>query len=171
VADLIDQHFPKGGALSLKVWSDKAPGDAYVEDENLRLHVVSETPAFLRIDYYQADGKIVHLLPHPLINNQVKAGERFTLGGKGNAFQFKVAPPFGTEMLTVVASQSPIDGKSEAATGELNGSYVDRLSRQLQTYVTQGKAAAAYVRIQTQPHGVRRPGAIAPKPVLSEEKR
>jgi len=171
VADVIDQHFPKGGAFHLKVWSAKAPGDAYVEDENLLLYVVSETSAFLRIDYYQADGKIVHLLPRPLINNQVRAGERFTLGGKGNAFQFKVAPPFGTEMLTVVASQSPIESQAEAATGELNGPYVEQLSHQLQTYVTQGKAAAAYVRIQTQPHSARRPDAMAPQPVLSNEKR
>jgi type II secretory pathway predicted ATPase ExeA len=151
VADLIDQGFPKGGAFGLKVWSDKAPGEAYVKGENLIIYVMADTPAFLRIDYYQADGKIVHLLPRPLINNRVQAGQRFTLGGNGNAFQFKVAPPFGMEMLTVVASQRPIDMKSGMETDTLNAPYVARLSRQLQTYGTQGKVAAAYVRIQTRP--------------------
>ncbi len=153
VANLMDQHFPKGGAFDLKVWSDKAAGEPYLEGENLVLYVRSETSAFLRIDYYQADGQIVHLLPHPLVDNQVQAGQPFTLGGNSHAFQFTVAPPFGMEMLTVVASQNPIDLKAETATGELNDPYIEHLSHQLQTYGTQGKAAAAYVRIQTRPQG------------------
>jgi general secretion pathway protein A len=170
VVDLIDQHFPKGGAFALKVWSDKAPGETYVEGENLILHVMAETPAFLWIDYYQADGKIVHLLPHPLINNQVQAGQRFTLGGNGNAFQFKVARPFGMEMLTVVASQKPMDMKVDTASGRLNNAYVEHLSRRLQTYSSQGKTAAAYVRIQTQPQGSTRTKSTALQPVLSNGK-
>jgi hypothetical protein len=168
--DLIDQHFPKGGAFGLKVWSDKAPGETYVEGEHLILYVMTETPAFLWIDYYQADGKIVHLLPHPLINNQVQAGQRFTLGGNDNAFQFKVARPFGTEMLTIVASQKPIDRSVDTASDELNNSYVDHLSRRLQTYSSQGKAAAVYVRIQTQPQGSTRTKSTALQPVLSNGK-
>ncbi|PON17739.1 hypothetical protein C2W62_11675 [Candidatus Entotheonella serta] len=159
VSSLIDQHFPKGGAFDLKVWSDKAPGQAYVENENLILYVESEAPAFLRIDYYQADGKIVHLLPNPLIDNRVQAGQRFVLGNEGNAFQFKVAPPFGTEMLTVMASQHPIESQAGTGTGELNRSYIDQLSRQLQTYGPQGKSAAAYVRINTQLQRPSRPDA------------
>lgn len=170
VANLFDRHFPKGGAFGLKVWRNKAPQEAYIEGENLILHVISETSAFLQIDYYQADGQIVHLLPNPLINNQVPAGQRLTLGGSGNAFQFKVAPPFGTEMLTVLASQTPIDIETETTTGELNALYVDHLSRQLQTYGAQGKAAAAYVRIQTQPHGRSRPDATALQPVSNHGK-
>ncbi len=150
VANLIDQHFPKGGAFGLKVWSDRAAGEAYAEGEKLVLHVMSASPAFLRIDYYQADGKIVHLLPNPLMSNRVAADQRFTLGGDGNMFQFNVSPPFGTEMLAVVASLKPIDTEA-TSTGELNHSYVDHLSRRLQTYGAQGQAAAAYIRIQTQP--------------------
>jgi type II secretory pathway predicted ATPase ExeA len=161
VANLIDQHFPKGGAFGLKVWSDKAPGEAYVEGDNLILYAMAETPAFLWIDYYQADGKIVHLLPRPLINNEIRAGQRFTLGGNDNVFQFKVSQPFGMEMLTVVASQQPIDMNEELASGELNDAYVSRLSRQLQTYSDEGKAAAAYIRIQTQPQGRTRHNTTA----------
>ncbi|WP_089940134.1 DUF4384 domain-containing protein [Candidatus Entotheonella palauensis] len=151
VVNLIDQHFPKGGAFGLEVWSNKAQGKAYAEGEKLILYVRSESRAFLRIDYYQANGKIVHLLPDPLISNQARAGQRFTIGGSGSTFQFKVAPPFGTEMLTVMASQKPINRPTETETGELNDRYLSELSRQLRTYVTQGEAAAAYIRIQTQP--------------------
>ncbi len=151
VASLIDQHFPSGGAFRLKVWGNKVSDEAYAEGERLVLHVMAESPAFLRIDYYQADGKIVHLLPNPLMSNRVEASQQFTLGGDGHAFQFKVAPPFGTEMLTVVASRQPIEIGTETSTEELNDSYVDRLSRRLQTYGSQGKTAATYLRIQTQP--------------------
>jgi general secretion pathway protein A len=167
VANLIDQHFPEGGAFDLQIWGNKAPDQAYIEDENLILYVMSDTAAFLRIDYYQADGKIVPLLPNPLINNQVRAGQRFTLGGNGNSVQFKVAPPFGVEMLTVVASQNPIDINAEVATHELNAGYIEHLSRQLQAYETQGKTAVAYVRIQTQRQGGSRPHATALQPASS----
>jgi general secretion pathway protein A len=170
VANLIDQHFPKGGAFGLKVWSDKAPGEAYVEGEHLVLYVIAEAPAFLWIDYYQADGKIVHLLPRPLVNNHVQAGQRFTLGGDDTVFQFQVAQPFGMEMLTVVASQHPIEAKVETASSELNNAYIDRLSRQLQTYSAQGAAAAAYLRIQTQPQGGARPKTTVRQSELSNGK-
>jgi general secretion pathway protein A len=170
VANLIDQHFPKGGAFGLKVWSDKAPGEAYVEGEHLVLYVIAEAPAFLWIDYYQADGKIVHLLPRPLVNNHVQAGQRFALGGDDTVFQFQVAPPFGMEMLTVVASQQPIDAQMETAGGELNDAYIDRLSRQLQTYSAQGEAAAAYLRIQTQPPGRSRAKTAVRQSELSNGK-
>ena len=157
VAALIDQHFPQGGAFGLKVWSNKAPGETYVEGEPLILYVMAEAPAFLWIDYYQADGQIVPLLPHPLISNQAQAGQRFTLGGAGSAFQFTVAPPFGAEMLTVVASPTPIDAAAGAAADASGDLDLDRLSRRLQTYGSQGKAAAAYVRIRTQREGAARP--------------
>ena len=157
VAALIDRHFPQGGAFGLKVWSNKAPGETYVEGEPLILHIMAEAPAFLWIDYYQADGQIVSLLPHPLISNQAQAGQRFTLGGAGSAFQFTVAAPFGAEMLTVVASPTPIDAAAGAAVGATGDLDVDRLSRLLQAYGAQGRAAAAYVRIRTQREGAARP--------------
>ncbi len=135
---------------------------------SLKPHVQSETSAFLRIDYYQADGKVVHLLPNPLIDNRVQAGQRFTLGGDGNAFQFTVAPPFGTEMLTVVASQQPIDSQVETAFSDLDGAYIEQLARQLQAYGTQGEAAAAYVRIQTQPQERSHPDATQLRPGMSK---
>ena len=170
VAALIDQHFPQGGAFGLKVWSNKAPGETYVDGERLVLHVAAETPAFLWIDYYQADGQIVRLLPHPLISNQTQAGQRFTLGGAGNAFQFTVAPPFGMEMLTVVASQTPIDLAAGTAVGAAGDLDIDDLSRRLQTYGSQGKAAAAYVRIRTQPRGAARPQSTGLQPLLQHGK-
>lgn len=171
VATLIDQHFPRGGAFGLKVWSDKAPDEAYVEGEKLVLYVKSDIQAFLRIDYYQADGKVVHLLPNPLIDSQVQAGQRFTLGGSGNAFQFKVAAPFGTEMLVVIASPKPIEIETATATGELNDAYVDRLSRQLRMYEAQGKAAATYIRMQTQPQRHVHSEATDEQPVSSSEQQ
>jgi hypothetical protein len=170
VAALIDQHFPKGGAFDLQVWSNKTSGDNYVEGENLILYVTSETSAFLRIDYYQADGQIVQLLPHPLMSNQVQAGQRFTLGEPGHVFQFKVSPPFGMEMLTVVASQKPVKTQRERTTGELNRSYVERLSHQLEAYIAQGDVAAAYVRIQTQPKDGTRAEGTGLQPMSRSER-
>jgi murein DD-endopeptidase MepM/ murein hydrolase activator NlpD len=149
VVDLMRHHFPNGGAFPLRVWVNKGSKEMYTEGENLLVHVLSEQNAHLQMDYYQADGQVVHLLPHPLDNNQVEAGEIFSWGKPDNTFQFKVVPPFGVEMLAVVASRSPLDASQGGPTIELATQYLERLGKRLETYKAQGHAAIAHVRIRT----------------------
>ena len=150
VVDLMRHHFPNGGAFPLRVWVNKGSEEVLTEGENLLVHVWSEQSAHLQMDYYQADGQVVHLLPHPLDHNQVEAGEILSLGKPGNAFQFRVVPPFGVEMLTVVASRSPLGARQDGPYVEPAAQYLERLGKRLEAYQAEGNAAIAHIRIRTQ---------------------
>jgi hypothetical protein len=128
---------------------NKGSKERYTEGEHLLVHVLSDQSAHLQMDYYQADGQVVHLLPHPLDRNRVEAGEIFSLGKPDNAFQFAVVPPFGVEMLTVVASPRPLDGNQSGPTIEPAERYLDRFAKRLEAYKVQGNTAIAHIRIQT----------------------
>ena len=151
VVDLMRQHFPNGGAFPLRVWVNKGPEEVYTEGENLLVHVLSDHSAYLQMDYYQADGQVVHLLPHSLDSNWVDAGKMFSLGKPDNALQFAVAPPFGIEMLTVVASQSRVETQPGAPQIEPAAQYLERFAKRLEAYKAQGNAAIAHIRIRTRP--------------------
>jgi hypothetical protein len=150
VVDLMQHHFPNGGAFPLRVWVNKGSKERYTEGEHLLVHVLSDQSAHLQMDYYQADGQVVHLLPHPLDRNRVEAGEILSLGKPDNAFQFAVVPPFGVEMLTVVASPVPLEASPGGPTIEPAEGYLERFAERLEAYKVQGNAAIAHIRIQTQ---------------------
>ena len=149
--------YPDGGDFQLQVWGNKKAERVYVEGEKLLLHVLADTDAYLQVDYYQADGQVVHLLPHALVDNRVQAGRIFTLGKPEHMFQFNIAPPFGEEMLVVIASQQPLALPTGMSSNvELASLYTERLANQLQTYQAQGQIAVASLRIRTQKsHGTR----------------
>jgi len=94
-------------AFKVKVWTNKDDG-TYQEGERLIVYVSSEKDAYLKIDYYQANGEVVHLVPN-LFGRQafIHAGETFSFGGKGSPYEFVVRPPFGPEAVKVLASTRP----------------------------------------------------------------
>ncbi len=149
VATLIDKSFPNSADIQLQVWANKGIKSTYTEGEKLLVHVRAELNVYLQVDYYQADGQVVHLLPNALDQNQVQAGQVFTLGTPENTFQFEITPPFGVEMLTVVASQTPFAMQTATPTIESADNYLERLTHPLKSTQDQGHMAAAYVHIQT----------------------
>lgn len=98
-----------------------APGTPIVPDEE---HVMRfregdalalelKTPpyeAYMYVDYFLLDGQVVHLLPNDLEkNNHLPAGQRTRIGEPGPGKRhWEVSPPFGREMITIVASQEPL---------------------------------------------------------------
>lgn len=88
-----------------------APDAALISGSALVIEV--ESPAaerFVHVTYIQADGKAVHLLqPDNLSLRPVAPRVRMTLGdGRDGGPRFTVSPPFGTEMVVVVASAAPL---------------------------------------------------------------
>jgi predicted component of type VI protein secretion system len=69
---------------------------------------------FLYVDFFDTDGKVVHMLPTALRpNNRVTANERVTLGvepGKAGRSDrvYIISPPFGTGLVVALASQRPL---------------------------------------------------------------
>jgi hypothetical protein len=64
----------------------------------------SATAAFdgyLYVDYLDNEGTVLHLLPvpeHP--NNQIRAGQRLTLGGE----RYEIGTPFGPNLIVAISS-------------------------------------------------------------------
>jgi hypothetical protein len=122
----------------------------YTAGEKLVVNIVTASAAYLQVDYYQADGQVVHLLPNALDANYVAAGETFTLGKPGSSFQFEISPPFGVEMLTVIASQQPLGALGDIPSVEPASLYLERLATRLEHYQADATVAVAYTRIRTQ---------------------
>ncbi|GJD33205.1 C1 family peptidase [Methylobacterium aerolatum] len=86
-------------------------GKGTQEGDYLRITVESPAyPSFIHAAYIQADGSVVHLIqPDNLHLKAVPPSDRMVFGAlDGTGPKFKVAPPFGREMLVVLASRSPL---------------------------------------------------------------
>jgi hypothetical protein len=161
VESILQAAFPAGGDLHLQVRAHKASGAPYEEGEALGVSLQASTDAYLRIDYVQADGQVIHLLPSPLSLNQVNAGQPFVFGTPDSSLPLAIAPPFGEEMLIVIASQQAIPVQADAVPAEPAEQYVSRLAHDLQRIKAQGQTAVAALRLHTQPQGVRRWSRVA----------
>lgn len=116
-----------GTGFGLKVWTNKEPGTSFVEGESLVISVQSDRDAYLKLDYYQADGTVVHLVPN-MFGGQafVRAGQTYTFGGANSLEKFEVSAPFGAETIKAIGSTQPLDqsfastNKTEESRGYLN---------------------------------------------------
>jgi len=86
-----------------------AHGPEFAAEEKLvvEAEATSLYDGYLYVDFVQHDGTVLHMMPGPdRANNAVKAGERVLLG-KGPQ-EYTIAAPFGTEMLVVISSPTPL---------------------------------------------------------------
>lgn len=119
-----------GGGIHIS--TNKADGQ-FVEDERLILTILSDTDGYLKLDYYQADNTVLHLVPNLVSHDvQVKAGEPYVFGG-GNAPPYIVIQaPYGHETIKAMVSDRPFPI-------EMNSSKPVEDSR---TYLNSQRAAA-----------------------------
>ena len=144
---------PRDNDFEVKIWTHKGEDSYFRDGEKAIINVRSEKDAYLRLDYYQVDGKVVHLVPGYLPGNfQIKAKQTYTLGDQNSGFELKVSPPFGVEIVKVIASTAPFDENlnrktiSSSVDPYLNGlkEYFSKISRNI-------KLAEASVTIRTMP--------------------
>ena len=153
VTRFFEQVFPKGGAFGLSMKANKKQSATYTAGETLSVQVVSDRDAFLQVDYYQVNGDVLHLLPNMIKSHRLKAGDIFTLGGPNDIMQFTIAPPFGLELLTVIASPEPLDTQAQTPASEPADAYIERLDKRFGSQPSETHAAV-YLPIRTRP----RPG-------------
>ncbi len=95
--------------FGLKVWTNKK-NEPFVEGERLIIYVESEKDAYLNLDYYTADGKVVHLVPNVFTTEaRIQGGQKYSFGDEGAVAEFKISPPFGEETIRAWASTVPFD--------------------------------------------------------------
>ena len=93
--------------FGLEVWLDNPDGQ-YVEGDYIVINVRSDQDAYLKLDYYQADCRVVHLVPN-LFRAQVfiKKDKVYTFGTENSQERFRVKGPFGQEVIKAIASKEP----------------------------------------------------------------
>lgn len=117
------------------------PSAEYAAGEYLALAVKSERDAYVYVQYQQADGVVFQVFPNSVQpNNFVAAGETVRIPGVDDLFRWEVAPPFGEEVVKVIASTTPIEDLSEPEMRE------DRFNRVEANTV--GKVAAALAKAE-----------------------
>lgn len=95
--------------FGLKVWTNK-PANSFIEHDSLIIYVRSERDAYLKLDYFQADGTVVHLVPNVYRGQaQIQAGKTYTFGDSSSPEQFIIQAPYGDEVINAIASVLPFD--------------------------------------------------------------
>ena len=62
---------------------------------------------YVYVDFVQHDGSVLHMMwTEQQVGRNAAAGQQFLLGTAGQTFT--IVPPFGTEMLVVVSSPTPL---------------------------------------------------------------
>ncbi len=93
--------------FDIKVWLNNPDGQ-YIEGDYLVINVKSDQDAYLKLDYFQADCKVVHLVPN-LFRQQafIKKDKVYTFGNENAPERFRIQGPFGDEVIKVIASDKP----------------------------------------------------------------
>jgi len=102
---------------------------------------------FLWIDYYTADGGVVHLNAGPA-QPLLRAGASIELG-RDIPSSWLTAPPFGTVLVTALFSPTPFLEAAERPPFELASSYLQRLRTVLAEDPFSAQAIAEMVFLQT----------------------
>lgn len=107
---------------------------------------------YLYVDYYSVEGQVAHLFPNamePDSGRLLKAGERFNVGEAERTWS--IGAPFGQELITVIASPTPLfDGQRPEIEDDARG-YVELLKEKLAGGQADPKLAAHYLVLQTEP--------------------
>jgi len=141
---------PDKPAFGLKVWTNK-PGGRFLENEKLIIYVQSDRDAYLKLDYFQADGTVVHLVPNVYRGQAfIKGGKKYAFGDEASPEQFVINPPYGTEAIKAIGAVRPFDSETEGAPSVSDSrTYLQSGLRGIKVV-----AAASSVEISTESHAV-----------------
>jgi hypothetical protein len=120
---------PQSQGYGLRVWVDKTDGH-YIEGERLVVYVQSERDAYLTLDYFMADGCVLHLVPNVYRGQAfIRSGQTYSFGGDPDPEHILIIPPFGAETIKAMLSAFPIeDGGHDAGRGcDESRAYLRRL--------------------------------------------
>jgi serine/threonine protein kinase len=129
-------------------------GNAFVDGEPLLLDVAAPLyRSYVYVDYFLRDGYMVHLLPNQRSGPvRLGAGEWLSLGEGG---EWVVSPPFGQEMIAIIASPVPLFADIRQSQ-ESDGDYLAAINERLKadSTGTDGRPVTAdFVFITTMPKG------------------
>ena len=100
--DLMDQRAP----LTVKVWTAKKE---YKKGERVKVLVEGNRDFYGKVMIMDAEGKAVQVLPNNYRQiSFFEKGKTYSIPGKGDKFNLEVSSPYGTERISVYASDCPL---------------------------------------------------------------
>ncbi|MBX9788773.1 MAG: DUF4384 domain-containing protein [Pirellulales bacterium] len=85
----------------------------YREGDTLAIKVCCEVDAYLYVLYQQADGKVYQIFPNESQkDNRIAAKQEIQVPGVNDFFRWEIGPPFGKEVVKVIACRQPVKGLS-----------------------------------------------------------
>ena len=140
--------------FGLKVWTNHSgpkEGEPFVEGERVIIYVESQKDAYLKLDYYTAEGKVVHLVPNVFKDEvRIQGGQTYSFGDEGAVAEFKISPPFGEETIKALASTVPFDSAlTEADQVSEATVYLTKVQSILKAKTKDATWASAMVAIST----------------------
>ena len=103
--------------FGLKVWTNKST-NSFVEGERLIIYVKSDRDAFLKLDYFQANETVAHLVPNKYRGQgHITGGKTYAFGDETSPEHFIVQEPYGDEVIKAIASLIPFDLSNEPVEG------------------------------------------------------
>ncbi|MEO6800595.1 MAG: DotU/TssL family secretion system protein [Rhodanobacter sp.] len=130
--------------------------DRFVKDEKMIVRLTQANhDGYLYVDYYTVEGQVIHLLPNqlePRSGQLIPASQQIDVGQSGVAGGgwITIDAPFGQELITVVASPTPIyPGTREAM--EPAKDYLPLLKQAIAANRGNDKFLADFMTIQTEP--------------------
>ena len=107
----------------------------------------AEHEGYLRVDYYTADGAVMHLDANRP-PQRLRAGEAIELG-RDIPSSWLVSPPFGTVLITALSSSAPLRDAPGAPPFELAPDYLQRLRESLASSEAAGRPSAEFIFLET----------------------
>ena len=135
----------------LEVRPTTGHSDRFIEGERVMVKLQQANfDGYLYVDYYTVDGTVLHLYPNrrePESGRLVVGAEQFLVGEKA---PWEIGPPFGQELITVIASPVPLY-TSERPEIEQASVYVPRLREMLDANQAADRLSADFLFMQTEP--------------------
>ena len=98
-------------SAGVRLWSNQTDG-RFTEGDRLIIFLESDRDGYLKLDYFQADGTVVHMVPNKFRGQTfIKAGRKYVFGDDASNEHFVVQAPFGAEVIKAILSDRPFDSK------------------------------------------------------------
>lgn len=151
--------------FGLAITPSTGHSDRFIEGENVIVKLrQAGYEGYLYVDYFTVNGDVAHIYPNtgePDSGRVLRAAEEFEVGATP-ARTWTVCPPFGQELITVIASPTPL---FQEAPEEIQAAqdYLPLLKRTLDAQRGNAKVVASYLFMQTEPESdpAKKPAALA----------
>jgi CRISPR/Cas system-associated exonuclease Cas4 (RecB family) len=101
--DKILKEENKGKDLQVEVWVDR-PDGIYYDGDEIKIFVRATRDCYINLIYHDAKGNTILVFPNKEnLNNKIEGNKVYKVPG-----EYVIKPPFGREILKVVASETPL---------------------------------------------------------------